>query len=124
LNSNDGSRGPTKKAEGKLPDIERALVNWVNNEQIKGKPLNHSKLQKQAQMFALTVGNPESRFELTSSAWLEKFKQKHNILGAKGHRNLPPVPPLPRSENTSPVSSGSPTQDDARRALDLVRRYF
>jgi hypothetical protein len=36
----------------------------------------------------------------------------------------PPMPPLPRSENTSPVSLGPPTQDDARQALDLVRRYF
>ena len=32
---------------------------------------------------------------------------------------------LPKTENTSPVSSvGSPTQDDARRALDLVWSFF
>lgn len=238
--SNDGSKSPTKKARSKFPDIERALANWAKNEQIKGEPLDHSKLQEQAQRFAVTVGNPERQLEFTSSAWLEEFKQKYNILGAKGHSNFresdgihvvdlnttsfpetpnsytpisspsskltppptssnqtllalshftvepdafvksegqdestprmpdcsaatpvsdsaieesltaidprqmtrrnksvpdihstrstsmqpPPVPPLPRSENTSPVSSGSPTQDDARRALDLVWRYL
>ena len=37
----------------------------------------------------------------------------------------PPLPPLPRSENTSPISSAdSPSQDDARRALNLVWNFF
>src|SRR2546421_5047835 len=74
LYSNDGSHSPAKKAKGKFPDIERALANWAKNEQIKGEPLNDTKIMEQAQRFAVTVGNPESRSKLTSSAWLEKFK--------------------------------------------------
>lgn len=210
MNSNE-SQGLTKKAKGKFPDIERTLANWAYNERIKGKPLNDSKLQEQAQRFA-TVGNPESRFKLTSPAWLEKFKKKFNILDAEGHvvdsnttsssetpNSYMPVPspfgeltPPPTSSNqthrsdtpeqflalshsavepgalvksegqdestsrmpdrfaATPVSGSAieesltainpqqimernesvpdvypaPTQDDARRALDLVRSYF
>ena len=91
LYSNDGSQSPAKKAKGKFPDIERALANWAKNEQIKGEPLNDSKIREQAQRFAVTVGNSESRSKLTNSAWLEKFKQKNNLLGArqkKGHGNF------------------------------------
>jgi hypothetical protein len=66
-------------AKGKFPDIERALANWAINEQVKGNPLNDSKLQEQAQRFATTVGNPESLSKLTGSAWLEKFKKEYNI---------------------------------------------
>jgi hypothetical protein len=34
-------------------------------------------------------------------------------------------PPLPKSNTVSPVSTpGSPTQDEARRALELVMSYF
>jgi hypothetical protein len=83
LYSNDGSQSPAKKAKGKFPDIERALANWVKNEQIKGEPLNDSKIREQAQRFAITVGNSESQSKLTNSAWLEKFKQKHNLLDTK-----------------------------------------
>ena len=86
--SNDGSQSPAKKAKGKFPDIERALANWAKNEQIKGETLNDAKIKEQAQRFAVTVGNSESRSKLTNSAWLEKFKQKNNLLGArpkKGH---------------------------------------
>lgn len=83
LYSKDGSESPAKKLKGKFPDIERALANWARNEQRKGEPLNDSKIKEQAQRFAATVGNNESQSKLTNSAWLEKFKQKNNLLGAK-----------------------------------------
>lgn len=91
MHSNDGSQSPTKKTKGKFPDIERALANWARNEQRKGEPLNDAKIKEQAQRFAATVGNNESQSKLTNSAWLEKFKQKHNLFGArprKGHINV------------------------------------
>lgn len=84
--SNDGAQSPAKKAKGKFPDIERALANWAKNEQIKGEPLNDAKIREQAQRFAVTVGNSESRSKLTNSAWLEKFKQKNNLLGARSKK--------------------------------------
>jgi hypothetical protein len=170
LSSDDRSQDLAEKPKNKFPDIERTLANWANNQQIKGEPLNDSKLQEQAQRFAVTIGNPESLFNL------ELFKRKYNITVEPGalvksegqDENTPrmsdcsaatPVSdsaieesptainpqqmvkrnksvtkiqsarstsmqPLPRSENISLVSSGSPTQDDARRALDLVWRFF
>ena len=171
LYSGEQSQNPTKRAKSKFSDIERALRNWANNEQIKGEPPNDFKLQEQAKRFAVTVGDHESLSKFASSAWLEEFKE--NFLSAKDYCNshelggihvvdsntssLPETPPpissnqmhrsdalshftvkpsalvklegqdesTPRTpENTSSVSSGPPTQDDARRALILVLEYF
>jgi len=105
LYSNDGSQSPAKKAKGKFPDIERALANWAKNEQIKGEPLNDSKIREQAQRFAATVGNSESRSKLTNSAWLKKFKQKNNLLGARPDSSTTSFSETPNSY--SPVSPDS-----------------
>jgi hypothetical protein len=64
------------------------LVNWARNEQRKGEPLNDAKIKEQANRFAATVGSSESQSKLTNSAWLEKFKLKHNLLGNR-HRKAP-----------------------------------
>lgn len=148
--SNDGRQSPTKRAKGKFPDIERALANWAINQQIKGNPLNDSKLQEQAQRFATTVGQSK----LSGPAWLEKFKKEHNITvepsalvksegqdestprmsdrptatpvsGSAIEASLTAIDPrqMMKRNKGSLVSSGSPTQDDARRALELVWRY-
>ena len=89
LYSNDGSQSPAKRAKGKFPDIERALVNWARNEQRKGEPLTDAKIKEQAHRFAATVGNTDNQSKLTNSAWLEKFKQKHHLLGNRPRKSHP-----------------------------------
>ena len=98
LYANDGGQSPAKKAKGKFPDIERALANWVKNEQRKGEPLTDAKIKDQAHRFAATVGAGENQAKLINATWLDKFKLKHNLLGArqrKGpshhHHHLLPV---------------------------------
>jgi Tc5 transposase DNA-binding domain len=73
------STSPVKRSKVKFPDIERALVNWVRNEQKKGVAITDEKLKKQARFFATTSPSSESQMQVTSSAWLEKFKQKNQI---------------------------------------------
>jgi hypothetical protein len=72
-----------KRAKGKFPDIERALSNWVRNNQKKGLPLTDAAIKEKARFFATTVGNNESHLKTSSASWLEKFKQKNGIGGAK-----------------------------------------
>ncbi|KAJ4361078.1 uncharacterized protein N0V89_001647 [Didymosphaeria variabile] len=86
LYQDDGSRSPIKRSKGKFPDIERALANWARNHQRQGLPLTDTIIRDKAKFFATTVGNNDSHLKATSTSWLEKFKQKNNLLGSKSRK--------------------------------------
>jgi hypothetical protein len=83
LYQEDGSRSPVRKAKGKFPDIERALSNWAKNHQKQGLPLTDALIKDKFKFFATTVGSSESLPKANNSSWLEKFKQKNGLMGAK-----------------------------------------
>ena len=83
LSIDDGSKSPIKRSKGKFPDIERALSNWARNHQRQGLPLSDSIIRDKARFFATTVGSSDSHVKVNSNSWLEKFKQKNHLLGAK-----------------------------------------
>ncbi|KAK4953485.1 hypothetical protein LTR66_013643, partial [Elasticomyces elasticus] len=83
LNPDDGSRSAIKRAKGRVPDIEKALANWAKNYQSHGYPLNDQLIKEKALFFASTCGCPEGKEKVCTTAWLEKFKHKNNLLGAK-----------------------------------------
>ena len=83
----DGSRSPIKKAKGKFPDIERALSNWARNQQRSGHALNDNIIREKARFFATTVGNQDCHAKVNSNSWLEKFKQKNHLMGAKPRKS-------------------------------------
>jgi hypothetical protein len=87
LYQDDGSRSPVKRSKGKFPDIERALSNWARNHQKQGLSLNDAMIREKARFFATTVGNSDSHLKANSTSWLEKFKQKNNLMGAKSRKN-------------------------------------
>lgn len=86
LYQEDGSRSPIKKTKGKFPDIERALANWARNHQKSGLPLTDIIIREKAQFFASTVGSIDCTTKVNSASWLEKFKQKNNLMGAKSRK--------------------------------------
>ncbi|KAL1849704.1 hypothetical protein Plec18170_007225 [Paecilomyces lecythidis] len=86
LNPDDGSRSPIKRAKGRVPDIEKALSNWARNYQRQGYPLTDAMIREKAHFFATTCGSPDGKEKVLSTAWLEKFKQKNNLLGAKSRK--------------------------------------
>ncbi|KAF2651988.1 CenpB-DNA-bind-domain-containing protein [Lophiostoma macrostomum CBS 122681] len=87
LYQDDGSRSPIKRSKGKFPDIERALANWARNHQRQGLPLNDNIIREKAKFFASTVGTTDSHVKASSTSWLEKFKQKNNLMGAKSRKS-------------------------------------
>ncbi|KAI9692110.1 MAG: hypothetical protein M1822_006340 [Bathelium mastoideum] len=87
LFQDDGGRSPIKRSKGKFPDIERALTNWARNHQRQGLPLSDAIIREKARFFATTVGNSESHVKLNSNSWLEKFKQKNNLMGAGSRKS-------------------------------------
>lgn len=126
LYPDDGSRSPIKRSKGKFPDIERALSNWARNHQRQGLPLNDDIIRDKARFFATTVGSQECHTKVNSAVWLEKFKQKNHLLGAKARKGSDAnesdggLHPEPKSgsdtpSGVSPISpggllSGSPIQ--------------
>ncbi|CBF74754.1 hypothetical protein AN4077.2 [Aspergillus nidulans FGSC A4] len=82
LNPEDGSRSPIKRAKGRVPDIEKALSNWVRNYQRGGHGLTDEMIREKALFFASTCGS-DGKEKVLSNSWLEKFKQKNGLLGAK-----------------------------------------
>lgn len=99
LNRDDGSRSPIKRAKGRVPDIEKALSNWARNYQRQGFPLNDEMIKEKALFFASTCGCPEGKEKVLTASWLEKFKHKNNLLGAKSRKGSIDT----RSGSTSPT---------------------
>ncbi|KAK0989545.1 hypothetical protein LTR91_009189 [Friedmanniomyces endolithicus] len=81
-----GSRSPIKRAKGRSPDLERTLANWAKNQERKGLPLTDEVIREKAQAFASTTTTPENQ-QLWNSSWIEKFKQKNNLLGARSRKS-------------------------------------
>ncbi|KAL2014679.1 hypothetical protein VTN00DRAFT_2204 [Thermoascus crustaceus] len=87
LNPDDGSRSPIKRAKGRVPDIEKALSNWARNYQRQGYPLTDAKIREKAHFFATTCGSPDGGQKILTTTWLEKFKQKNNLMGTKSRKS-------------------------------------
>lgn len=86
LNPEDGSRSPIKRAKGRVPDIEKALSNWVRNYQRHGYSLSDEMIKEKALFFASTCGANEGKKKVLTTSWLETFKNKNN-LGAKSRKS-------------------------------------
>ena len=83
----DGSRSPIKRTKGRVPDIEKALSNWAKNYQRQGYTLTDSMIRDKAHFFSTTCGSPDGNQKVLNSSWLDKFKQKNNLMGAKSRKS-------------------------------------
>ncbi|CRG85781.1 hypothetical protein PISL3812_02796 [Talaromyces islandicus] len=86
LSMEDGSRSPIKKSKGKVPDIEKALVNWAKNFQRQGHPLTDAMIKEKAHFFATTCGSTDGKQKVLTTSWLEKFKRKNNLVVSKSRK--------------------------------------
>ncbi|KKY21367.1 hypothetical protein UCRPC4_g03805 [Phaeomoniella chlamydospora] len=87
LNQEDVNHSPVKKSKNRIPDIERALLVWVQNQQKTGKSINDVALREKARKFALSVGNEEVQKKVNTHTWLERFKSKYNLGVSKSKRS-------------------------------------
>lgn len=113
LSHDDGSRSPAKRLKGRSPDIERALANWAKNQEKKGVPLSDELIRHQARAFSATSSNPESASTLSSS-WLEKFKFKNNLMGARSRKGSA----IEDTDDTSLTASTSHTPNNVSPSSD------
>ncbi|KAI0405687.1 hypothetical protein F4802DRAFT_606700 [Xylaria palmicola] len=112
LNQEDRSASPVKKNKGKSsPDIERALANWVRGQQKKGVIVNDFEMEEKAKVFCTGSDIP---LKTITSAWIDKFKQKHGMGPGKLIRRasetaIPDNTRLDRLDTESPIVSASQT---------------
>ena len=126
----DGSRSPVKRGKGKFPDIERAMANWARNHVKQGLPLNDDMIRDKARFFATTVGSQECHAKVNSTAWLEKFKQKNGLPGAKHGKRSDAnesdggdmhLDTRSGSQTPNAISPTSPDEQTVNSALDKDR---
>ncbi|KAK4552464.1 hypothetical protein LTR86_010307 [Recurvomyces mirabilis] len=86
LFQDDGSKSPVKRVKGRSPDIERALAVWAKNQEKKGFPLTDDMIREKARAFASTSSSAETQ-QIMSASWLEKFKLKNNLMGARSRKS-------------------------------------
>lgn len=96
----EGSRSPIRRSKSKFPDIERTLSQWAKNRLAQRLPLDDNTIKDQARIFATTVGSSECHNQVNDPAWLEQFKQKNHLPGAK---------PTETKEERDDSKSGSQT---------------
>lgn len=98
----DGSHSPIKRVKGRSPDIERALAVWAKNQvrlstheprhssnapQVKkGMPLTDEMIRDKAHKFSATTTSRPDDHSAMSSTWIEKFKLKNNLMGARSRK--------------------------------------
>ncbi|KAL9124188.1 MAG: hypothetical protein Q9217_006461 [Psora testacea] len=105
-----GRRSPVKKSKSKFPDIERTLTNWAKNRLSEGLPIDDDLIRDEARKFASTLGSAECHSQVNDPVWLEKFKQKNQLPGAK------PSGEKTKSNSLSP-KSGSQTPNGTSPAV-------
>ncbi|KAL6713375.1 hypothetical protein ACLMJK_008840 [Lecanora helva] len=79
----EGSRSPIRRTKSKFPDIERTLSQWAKNRMNQRLPLDDDTIRDQARIFATTVGSSECHNQVNDPTWLENFKSKNRLPGAK-----------------------------------------
>jgi len=113
LGPENGCPSPVKRKGSKFPDIERALSTWAKKMQQQGHPLSDDQIKAQANFFAATVNpNNESYLKMHSAGWLEKFKNRNGIGGAKLTR---------RASETNISDSGSLNPESAGHSASQTR---
>jgi hypothetical protein len=70
-------------------------------------------IKEKLRFFSMSVGSPDSHLKANNSSWLEKFKQKNNLMGSKSRKNSiaeeSEDPSLPGSGTQTPnISPTSP----------------
>ncbi|KAK4634180.1 hypothetical protein CLAFUW4_00637 [Fulvia fulva] len=108
LFQDDGSRSPIKRTKGRSPDIERALAVWAKNQERRGLPLTDELIRDKARAFSATTTTTENHVTLSSS-WIEKFKLKNNLMGARSRK----ASLAADEDSASAAASSSHTPGDA-----------
>jgi hypothetical protein len=83
------TRDPTRRrGDRRIPNIERALLNWARKHQEKGLLLDDETITDKALHFAQICECPEVAKKFTTQEWLDMFKGK--LFGAETpHKDQP-----------------------------------
>jgi len=74
---------------------------WAKNANKKGVGLTDKMIWDRARLFATSIGISESHFKANSQGWLEKFKQKNNLVAKADGESGSPGGPNGRARSVS-----------------------
>lgn len=118
-----------KRTNGKNPDFERTLGNYIRKQRDHGLPMSDSEIMDRARQYARGSPNHQAILAKLTPSWLNKFKLRYSIdtVGGSLRRasepsipkklsfstGFPDISPTSPSAQTSPLSV-SPSDDDPR----------
>ncbi|EGX97127.1 Homeodomain-like protein [Cordyceps militaris CM01] len=126
-----------KRTNGKNPDFDRTLGNYIRRQRDRGIPMSDSDIMDRAYQYARGSPNHQAILEKLTQSWLNKFKQRYSLdtAGMTRRASEPSIPeklsisarfqsisPSPPSTQTSPLSV-SPSDDDLRSRGDYSFTY-
>ncbi len=121
-----------KRTNGKNPDFDRTLGNYIRKQRDHGIPMTDTDIMNRARQYARGSPNHQAILAKLTTSWLNKFKQRYSIdsTGPLRRASEPSIPeklsfsarfqdvsPSSPSGQTSPLSV-SPTDDDLRSRGD------
>ncbi|OAA78319.1 Homeodomain-like protein [Akanthomyces lecanii RCEF 1005] len=130
-----------KRTNGKNPDFERTLGNYIRKQREHGLPMSDTEIMDRARQYARGSPNHQAILAKLTPSWLNKFKLRYSIDttgGALRRASEPSIPeklsfsarfpdisPTSPSAQTSPLSV-SPSDDDlqSRGKHDFTYRQF
>uniref|UniRef100_H3AH01 HTH CENPB-type domain-containing protein n=1 Tax=Latimeria chalumnae TaxID=7897 RepID=H3AH01_LATCH len=74
-----------RKCEGKDPEVDHALLMWLQRASIKGLPLNGPILKAKAESLAHDLGKSDF---FATDGWFSRWKVRHNIMYKRAHGEL------------------------------------
>ncbi|OAQ97891.1 hypothetical protein LLEC1_01523 [Akanthomyces lecanii] len=118
-----------KRTNGRNPDFERTLGNYIRKQREHGLPMSDAEIMERARQYARGSPNHQAILVRLTPSWLNKFKLKCSIDTAGGalrrasepsipeklsfSARFPDISPTSPSAQTSPLSV-SPSDDDLR----------
>ncbi|KAM3505340.1 hypothetical protein MY10362_002989 [Beauveria mimosiformis] len=126
-----------KRTNGKNPDFDRTLGNYIRRQRERGIPMSDEDIMDSACKYARGSPNHQAILAKLTTTWLNKFKQRYSIetVGSVRRASEPSISeklpisarfqsisPSSPSPNTSPLSV-SPSDDDLRSRGDYNFTY-
>lgn len=75
-----GSNIRRSRGVSRFPSIDKCLIKWIKQTQVKNIPLSGTLLQEKSKEIAIELGIKDFS---ASNGWLGRFKQRHNIVFSK-----------------------------------------
>lgn len=98
------SRSPITRRKKKVPQIKKAVANWVRNSQHQGIDVTRTEIERRAKLFAANCATSDEKQKIFNPGWVDEFLRNENLTVCSSLENSadivvsdgeskPPIPP-------------------------------